>query len=131
MKKREVLEDDKRGRQLIAVQQEGTWKFLVFSGTLHTNLLVDQNRRTREVNDIPDVAASETGLLQLHMTTSLLVNVLHIGIATFRSAIFIFICLRSIGFAAEVAAPGTDSHPCIVDCSQNTQAYGSSSYWKP
>lgn len=51
VKSREVLEDDQRGKQLIAIQQEGNWKFLCFSGTLNTNLYVQQNRRTSEVRN--------------------------------------------------------------------------------
>lgn len=49
LKMRKVLEDDRRGRQLIEVEQDAKWRFLCFSGTFTTKLFVRQNRPAREV----------------------------------------------------------------------------------
>lgn len=46
LKSRKVLKDDRRGEQIIQVEQEAIWKFLCFSGTFTTKLLVNQNRRS-------------------------------------------------------------------------------------
>ena len=49
LKGRKILEDDRRGRQLIEVEQDAKWSFLCFGGTFTTKLYVKQNKVSREV----------------------------------------------------------------------------------
>ena len=47
--KRQVLEDDGRGNQLVEVEHLARWKFLLFGGTFSTHLFVKQNKPSRTV----------------------------------------------------------------------------------
>lgn len=49
LKSRKIIEDDRRGRQVIDIEQEAKWRFLCFGGTFSTKLFVHQNRPTREI----------------------------------------------------------------------------------
>ena len=46
---RKVLHDDKKGRQKVEVEQLAAWKFLMFSGSFATRLLVFQDKQQRTV----------------------------------------------------------------------------------
>jgi hypothetical protein len=45
---RKVLEDD-GNRQLVEVEQLGRWRFLMFSGTFSSRVMVEQNRQDHQV----------------------------------------------------------------------------------
>ena len=56
VKYRKVLNDDKKGRQKVEVEQLAAWKFLMFSGSFATRLYVFQDRQQRTVSVCPIMA---------------------------------------------------------------------------